>query len=581
MLDTEQAKLHINMAVVLKGSLHCEGKPINKERQDGNKASWLICFTTTMMYAAFIPNLMNLVTYLHNIMHMDIATSSTTVSNFNGASAGFALLGGFLTDSYITRFKGIVIFGPLEILGYRLLALQAYLPSLQPPPCDISKQSSNCKPVHGSNAAILNIALYIVALGEGFTRANLPSFGGDQFGEDEIGLRRKSSFFNWYTIGISIGGIIGLVFVVWLQNYKGWDLGFALCAAIVLLGIIVFVFGFKFYRHQIPNGSPFTRMLQVIVAAFKKRKLPLPENEDELYEDLSKEEMLGGELLQHTKGFKFLDRASILNGKNGNWTLCTVTQVEELKIILRMFPIFVSAVVAYIPLPLILTLTVQQGGTMNNKLGKIHISPASPASLMIIPIILQILLIILYDRLFVPFARKITGYRTGITHLQRIAIGFISGTIATCIAAVIEMKRKSVARDHGLIDSGDQVPMSVFWLGLQFFALGINDAFTFVGLLEFFNSEVSKGMKSIGTAIFFCVTALTSYIGTIVVNVVNKTTSHPDTGEIGWLEGNNLNKNHLDRFYWLLTILGLVGYLNYLFWAKRYVYRRDYLVQKD
>ncbi|XP_042495698.1 protein NRT1/ PTR FAMILY 4.5-like [Macadamia integrifolia] len=563
---------------ILQGSLDCEGKPINKERYNGTKASWLICFAVTMMNAAYIPNLMNLVTYLHNIMHMDIATSSTTVTNLSGALAGFSLLGGFLTDSYITRFKGIIIFGPLEILGYGLLALQAHLPSLQPPTCDISNQSSNCKQVHGYNAVILYIALYTVILGEGFMRSILPSFGGDQFGEEETELQRQSSFFNWYTLGISIGGIIGLVFVVWFQNYKGWDLGFALCAAIVMLGIIVLAFGFKFYRHQIPSGSPFTRMLQVMVAAFKKRKLPLPENEDELYKDMSKEEILGGELLQHTKGFKFLDKASIMDGKTGKWMLCTVTQVEELKIIFRMCPIFVSSVVAYIPLPLIMTFTVQQGGTMDNRLGKIHISPAS---LMIIPIVLQTILLVLYDRLFVPFARKITGYRTGITYLQRVAIGFISGTVATCIAAVIEKKRKSVARDHGLIDSGDQIPMSVFWLGLQFFALGINDAITFVGLLEFFNSEVSKGMKSIGTAIFWCILGLTSLIGSILVNVVNKATSHPGKGEIGWLEGNNLNKNHLDRFYWLLTILGLVGYLNYLFWAKRYVYRRDYLVPKD
>ncbi|KAJ4968312.1 hypothetical protein NE237_015013 [Protea cynaroides] len=564
--------------MAVQGLLDCKGKPINKKRHNGSKAAWLICFTVTMMNAAFIPNMMNLVTYLRSIMHMDIASSSNTVTNFFGASAGFALLGGFLTDSYITRFKSIVIFGPLEILGYGLLALQAHLPSLQPPTCDISKQSSNCKQVHGYNAAILYIALYTVTLGEGFMRANLPSFGGDQFGDEEIELQHKSSFFNWYTLGISIGGIIGLVFVVWFQNYRGWDQGFALCAAIVMLGILVLASGFKFYQHQIPTGSPLTRMLQVIVAAFKKRKLLLPENKDELCQDLSKEEMLTGELLPHTKGFKFLDKASILHGKTGNWTLCTVTQVEELKIIIRMLPIFISSVVAYIPLPLIMTLTVQQGGTMNNRLGKIHIPPAS---LMIIPIILQIVLLVLYDRLFVPFARKITGYRTGITHLQRIAVGFISGTVATCIAAVIERKRKSVARDNGLIDSGDQVPMSVLWLGLQFFALGVNDAITFVGLLEFFNSEASKGTKSIGTAIFWCILGLTSWIGSILVDVVNKATSHPDKGEIGWLEGNNLNKNHLDRFYWLLSILGLVGYLNYLFWAKRYGYRRNYLVPKD
>lgn len=40
------------------------------------------------------------------------------------------------------------------------------------------------------------------------------------------------------------------------------------------------------------------------MAAFKKRKFVLPENEDELHHDQSKEELVGGEVLPHTKGFK-------------------------------------------------------------------------------------------------------------------------------------------------------------------------------------------------------------------------------------------------------------------------------------
>ena len=63
-----------------------------------------------------VPNLLNLVTYLHGTMHMGVSSSATTVTNFVGATSGFALIGAFLSDSYISRSRTILLFGPLEFL---------------------------------------------------------------------------------------------------------------------------------------------------------------------------------------------------------------------------------------------------------------------------------------------------------------------------------------------------------------------------------------------------------------------------------------------------------------------------------
>ncbi|OVA04611.1 Proton-dependent oligopeptide transporter family [Macleaya cordata] len=557
--------------MAVQGMVDWKRKPVNKDKHGGNRAAGFIYFMVVMTNVTYVSNVLNMVLYLRRTMHLDVATSSTTVTNFIGASCAFALIGGFVSDSYITRFTAIMILGPFEFLGFGLLALQAHLPSLQPPVCDISAQFSNCKQVHSYNAALLYIGLYLTAFGEGCLRANLAPLGGDQFDDnDPTELRQKSSFFNWFTFSISLGAIVGLTLIVWIQDNKGWDLGFTVSAGFILLGVLVVGSGFPFFRHQIPTGSPLTRMLQVLVAAFRKRKLQFPENDEEMYLEYNKDEMVG-EVLPHTKGFKWLDKASISDGKTGNWYICTVSQVEEMKIVLRMLPIFISAMIGYIPIPQLLTFTVQQGGTMNTKLAKLNVPPAS---LLIIPVILQLVILVAYDRLFVPLARRITGCPTGITHLQRVGVGFIASSLATCIGAVIEKKRKSVAEEHGLLDSGNQVPMSVMWLALQFLAIGIVDVSTFTGLLEFFNTEASKGMKSLGTAIFWCNLGLASLMGSLLVDVVNKATSH---GRIGWLEGNNLNRNHLDRFYWLLTVLGLVAFLNYLYWARRYKYRQHNL----
>jgi hypothetical protein len=50
---------------------------------------------------------------------------------------------------------------------------------------------------------------------------------------------------------------------VWVENSKGWGVGFAICAAFVLLGLLVWAAAFPLYRNRLPTGSPITRILQV------------------------------------------------------------------------------------------------------------------------------------------------------------------------------------------------------------------------------------------------------------------------------------------------------------------------------
>lgn len=76
-----------------------------------------------MTNMANLPNMLNMVNYLHNVMYMGVATSSTTMTNFFGGTCAFSLLGGFLSDSYITRFKTILIFGPFQVLVSKILRL--------------------------------------------------------------------------------------------------------------------------------------------------------------------------------------------------------------------------------------------------------------------------------------------------------------------------------------------------------------------------------------------------------------------------------------------------------------------------
>lgn len=145
-----------------------------------------------------------------------------------------------------------------------LLAVQAYHPSLHPPPCDMLTNPSKCIPVSGRNLSLLTLGLYLVPIGEGSLRSCAAALGGDQFdGDDPAELHGKISFFNWFAFCISLGGFIGLVFLVWVENNRGWGLSFVIAAIMLLVGTTVVSAGLPFYRHQKPMGSPLTRILQV------------------------------------------------------------------------------------------------------------------------------------------------------------------------------------------------------------------------------------------------------------------------------------------------------------------------------
>ncbi|KAK6115895.1 hypothetical protein DH2020_008164 [Rehmannia glutinosa] len=421
---------------------------------------------------------------------------------------------------------------------------------------------------------MLFTSLYLVALGSGAIKAALPSLGADQFDQNDSNEASSlSSYFNWYFFSVNIGAILGLTFVVWINTNTGWDWAFGVCAIAVVMALLVLSVGRSSYRHNVPKGSPLTRILQVFVAAIRNRNLPLPDRAEELHEVHDKEAEQT-EILQRTDQFRFLDHAAIVRQSQDTtttWKMCTVTQVEETKIIVRMIPLILSTVFMNTCLAQLQTFSIQQSNTTNRKIGNFEI-PAS--SIGVIPLAFMFILIPLYDKIFVPLARRFTKIPTGITQLQRVGVGLVLSAVSMAVSGIIETHRKNVAEKHGLVDSREPLPMSVFWMGIQYAIFGVADVFTLVGLLDFFYAESSAGMKSLGTAISWCSFAFGYYTSTVVVNVVNKVSG-------GWLDSNNLNRDKLEYFYWLLAGLSVVNFGVYLLCASWYKYKKVQVKKVD
>lgn len=69
------------------------------------------------------------------------------------------------------------------------------------------------------------------------------------------------------------------------------------------------------------------------------------------------------------------------------------------------------------------------------------------ASLQIFVSLIVIVVIPIYDRVFVPTARKFTGQFSSVTILQRIGIGLFLSIITMVVSGLVEAKKVSIARE--------------------------------------------------------------------------------------------------------------------------------------
>ncbi|XP_028189529.1 protein NRT1/ PTR FAMILY 4.6-like [Glycine soja] len=582
--EVVDVKEEAEIELVDENKVDWKGRQALKFKYGGMSASVLILAMIGFENLGTFSLAVNSVPYFSGIMHYSIPDAANMLTNYMGTGYILAIPVAVLADTWIGRYRSVLISGVFEFLGLALLTAQAHYPSLKPPLCNIYDITAHCETPSGGQEALLFIGLYLLAFGSAGVKAALPSHGADQFDEkDPREARLMSTFFNTLLLAICLGGAFSLTFIVWIQINKGWDWGFGIGTIAIFLGIVLFAAGLPLYRFRVGQGTnAFIEIIQVYVAAIRNRNLPLPEDPIELYEiEQDKEAAEEIEFLPHRDTLRFLDRAAI-QIKQGvqsekppsPWKLCRVTQVENAKIVLGMTPIFCCTIIMTLCLAQLQTFSIQQGYTMDTTFTKhFHIPPAS---LPIIPISFLIIIMPIYDFIFVPVMRKITGIPTGVTHLQRIGVGLVLSCISMAVASIIEVKRKRVARDNNMLDAVPilmpPLPISTFWLSFQYFIFGIADMFTYVGLLQFFYSEAPKGLKSTSTCFLWSSMALGYFASTIVVKCVNGATKHI-TSSGGWLAGNNINRNHLNLFYLFLSIVSLINFFIYLIVSMRYKYR--------
>ncbi|AES71051.2 putative proton-dependent oligopeptide transporter family, major facilitator superfamily [Medicago truncatula] len=542
---------------VYDGSVDCKGKVPLRAKTGVWIASLFVLTIEFSERVSFFGIAANLISYLTKVMHEDLKTAAKNVNYWSGTTTLMPLIGGFLADAYIGRFPMVLFSSLVYLMGLILLTMSQYIPSLK------SCNTKTCLQPRKIHEVVFFLALYCISLGTGGHKPCLESFGADQFDEDHTEERKKKmSFFNWWNFALCFALLLGATVIVYVQDNVSWGAASLILTILMALCIIAFYVGKPFYRYRRPQGNTLKPILQVLVAAIRKRKLSCPSNPSLLYE-VPKSDKSQGRLLCTTSKLRFLDKAAIIEDthvdqKHNPWRLATVTRVEETKLILNVIPIWLTSLTTGICVAQGSTLFVKQAASMNLKISDSFTIP--PASVSTAAAIGTLISVPIYDKIIVPMLRKITGNERGISILRRISIGFTSSVIVMIVAALVEAKR---LRMH------EQETMSVFWLVPQYLILGIGDSFSLVGLQEYFYGQVPDSMKSLGMALYLSVIGVGSFLSSFLITIVDQVT---EKNGKSWI-GKDINSSRLDRFYWMLAIINALNLCAYLFLAKRYTYK--------
>ncbi|VFQ60487.1 unnamed protein product [Cuscuta campestris] len=538
------------------------GNPADGSRTGGWLAAGLILGTELSERICVMGISMNLVTYLVGDLHLPSSKSANVVTNFLGTLNLLGLLGGFVADAKLGRYLTVAISASIAAIGVTLLTLATSIPSMKPPRCDDSRtMKSHCIEASGGQLALLFIALNTIALGGGGIKSNVSGFGSDQFDLSNPKERKAMIyFFNRFYFCISLGSLFAVTVMVYVQDNVGRGWGYGMSAGTMAVAVAVLVAGMRRYRFKKPQGSPLSVVWRVLFLAWKRRNLEYPSHPSLLHE-------FHNAKVQHTPRLRCLDKAAVVEEeqiarcggegwRNNPWVVSRVSEVEEVKMVLKLLPIWSTCILFWTVYSQMNTFTIEQATFMNRNIGAFQI----PAASFSVFLFLTILLVTsLNERVTVPVARRFTRSPQGITSLQRVGVGLLLSVLGMVAAGAVEKHRRESAVNNN-------VKIRAFWLIPQFFIVGAGEAFAYVGQLEFFIREAPEGMKSMSTGLFLSTLSMGFFVSSVLVVVVGKATKG------GWLKS-NLNVARLDYFYWMLAVLGVVNFSVFVVFATKHRYK--------
>jgi POT family proton-dependent oligopeptide transporter len=174
-----------------------------------------------------------LLLYMIQILNFEDGQASRVISYFMAACYFLPLVGGYVADHYLGKYRTIVYFSIPYIIGQAMLGITA---------------------LHNETCLLLSLGL--LAMGTGVIKPNISTLMGLTYDQKRPGRARlRSDAFAMFYGAINIGAAISSFAVPAIRNYYGGDshayaVAFLFPAVLMILAFIVFAAGKPFYAEE-------------------------------------------------------------------------------------------------------------------------------------------------------------------------------------------------------------------------------------------------------------------------------------------------------------------------------------------
>ncbi|KAE8732619.1 Casein kinase I-like 3 isoform 1 [Hibiscus syriacus] len=411
----------------------------------GVKALPFIFASEVFQHVASVGLLPNMILYLTTEYGLENAKAANLIFIWSASNQFTPIVGAFLADSYVGRYLMIGFGSIFSFLGMFLLWLTAMFTQARPH-CD-KFSSSSCESPTTHQLLFLYSSLALISIGGGGIKSSSLAFGADQLTKrnNVADARTLESYFSWYYVFVQCSALIAFTCIVYVQDKLGWKMGFGVPTILMLISCIFFFLASPLYVKLKAGKSLLTGFARVLSASFRNRHIE--SNGVQFFRK-------GSVLHVPSENLRFLNNACVINDtqqdltSDGNasnpWSLCTVDQVEELKALIRVIPVWSTGIITAMTCSLD-SFVVIQAGTMDRHITPNFEIPAAMVSL-----------------------------------------------------ATVEYIRREIAIRQGLSDKPQaMVQMSAVWILPYCILGGLASVFNGIGQAEFFYSELPKTMSSV------------------------------------------------------------------------------------
>uniref|UniRef100_J3L695 Major facilitator superfamily (MFS) profile domain-containing protein n=1 Tax=Oryza brachyantha TaxID=4533 RepID=J3L695_ORYBR len=348
------------MADTVAGAVDYRGRLASRASTGGWKSSAFVMAMEIAERFAYKGVAANLITYLTGPLGQPMAGAAASIDAWKGVSQMLPLPLACVADGWLGRYRAIVLASVIFILSMGTLSMSSAFP--------VSRSG---------HVAVFYVALYMVALGEGAHKPCAQAFAADQFDEkDPKECVARSSFFNWWYFGMCAGTAVTTMVSSYVQDNVGWGVGFGIPCIVIVVSLTVFLLGTRSYRfYTTKAASPVSRVgkaFLTLIRSWRSNRRTNPASGGKRDGDGD-----GGDL------------------------------VEEVKSVFRLLPIWASCIIYAIIFSQTSTFFTKQAATLDRRIGRSFKVP--PAALQTFISVSIVAFIPVYDRLFVPLARRGTA----------------------------------------------------------------------------------------------------------------------------------------------------------------------------